>query len=312
MWTTQKYYPKVLQPYRNTISKLYDAEFSKLPAKNGEVEVNNWVSDITKGKITNIIDQVSPDTAFLIVNALYFKASWAKSFEEGKPQEFTKFDGKKIIVPMMTRESKKQAAGRFTTELVKGRSDKCISVAIPYEAAEGLGNEGRFEMLIIMPEHHQGLQTWQFKAEKNVNEVSTHDNIIEMALASLEDSRDNRDDHIINMPEFTIDSNIGAVPMLQKLGVDAAFDTGDFKGIVEDEPLKVSKIKHRATIEVTKEGTVGAAASAIELVALSASLSAPKTIDVNKPFLFFVRDTQLNAILFAGKYFNPDGNTTSQ
>ena len=48
---------------------------------------------------------------------------------------------------------------------------------------------------------------------------------------------------------------------------------------------KVSKIKHRATIEVTKEGTVGAAASAIELVALSASLSAPKTIDINKPFL---------------------------
>merc|ERR1711944_251438 len=53
MWTTQKYYPKILEPYKNTISKLYDAEFSKLPAKNGEVEVNNWVSEITKGKITN-------------------------------------------------------------------------------------------------------------------------------------------------------------------------------------------------------------------------------------------------------------------
>jgi len=212
----------------------------------------------------------------------------------------------------MRRESKKQAAGRFETELVKGRTNKCIALAIPYEASEGLGNEGRFEMLIIMPEHHQGLQTFQFKAEKNVKETGTAGNLIELALKSLEESRENRDDHIINMPEFTIDSNIGAVPMLQKLGVDAAFDTGDFKGIVEDEPLKVSKIKHRATIEVTKEGTVGAAASAIELVALSASLSAPKTIDINKPFLFFVRDTQLNAILFAGKYFNPDGNTTSQ
>jgi len=255
---------------------------------------------------------VSPDTAFLIVNALYFKASWAKSFEEGKPQEFTKFDGKKIIVPMMTRESKKQAAGRFTTELVKGRSDKCISVAIPYEAAEGLGNEGRFEMLIIMPEHHQGLQVWQFQAEKSVDEVSTHGNIIELALASLEESRENRDDHIINMPEFKIDSNIGAVPMLEKLGVEAAFNSGEFQGIVADEPLKVSKIKHRAAIEVTKEGTLGVAASAIELVALSASLSAPKTIDLNKPFLFFVRDKELNAILFAGKYSNPDGNTGSQ
>ena len=59
------------------------------------------------------------------------------------------------------------------------------------------------------------------------------------------------------------------------------------------------------TIEVTKEGTVGAAASSVELVALSASLSGPKPITINKPFLFFVRDTKSNAILFAGKYSSP-------
>ena len=100
--------------------------------------------------------------------------------------------------------------------------------------------------------------------------------------------------------------------MLQRLGVDAVFEEGDFSGIIDNEPLKVSKIKHRAAIEVTKEGTLGVAASAIELVALSASLSAPKTIDINKPFLFFVRDTQLNAILFAGKYSNPKNNASVQ
>merc|ERR1712223_1335057 len=92
-----------------------------------------------------------------------------------------------------------------------------------------------------MPEHHQGLQTWQFKAEKNVNEVSTHDNIIEMALASLEDSRENRDDHIINMPEFKIDSNIGAVPMLQKLGVEAAFNAENFQELLKMNLLKLAK-----------------------------------------------------------------------
>ena len=48
------------------------------------------------------------------------------------------------------------------------------------------------------------------------------------------------------------------------------------------------------------------AATSIKLVALSASLSIPKTVDINKPFLFFVRDTDLNAIVFAGKYADPD------
>merc|ERR1712209_209547 len=106
VWTTQRYFPKISEAYKNDIAKLYDAEFLELPAENGEVDINNWVSDITKGKISNIIDSVSPDTAMLIVNALHFKASWAKSFEDGKPQEFTKTDGTKTILNMMRENPK--------------------------------------------------------------------------------------------------------------------------------------------------------------------------------------------------------------
>ena len=80
-----------------------------------------------------ISDSVSPDTAMLIVNALHFKASWAKSFEDGKKQEFTKEDGSKVSIPMMERVSIKQAVGQFTTDLVIGRSGSVTAVAIPYE-----------------------------------------------------------------------------------------------------------------------------------------------------------------------------------
>ena len=85
---------------------------------------------------------------------------------------------------------------------------------------------------------------------------------------------------------------------------------GEFTKIIEDNPLKVSQIKHRATFEVTKDGTAGAAgaASAIELVGLSAVRDVPKEININKPFLFFVRDKELKAILLAGKFSNPRDN----
>jgi len=304
VWTTERYFPKILQSYKQSISKFYDAEFMKLNETDGEKDVNEWVEDITEGKITNIIDSVSPDTAALIVNALYFKASWAKSFEDGKPQEFTIFNGKKVLVNMMTRDSQKQAVAKFETELVQGRSNKCIALAIPYESATDPLKLGRFEMLIIMPENHLGLRFFQFNARKAVDETDSLGNIIELALGSLENSRKNPSDYIINMPEFKIDSNIGAVGFLQDLGIEKAFDAGEFNGIIEDEPLKVSNVKHRAAIEVTKEGTLGVAASSVELVALAAGFS--KTVDINKPFLFFVRDTKLNAILFAGKYSNPE------
>ena len=58
VWTTQRYFPKILEAYKNDIAKLYDAEFLELPAENGEDDINKWVSDITKGKISNIIGKL--------------------------------------------------------------------------------------------------------------------------------------------------------------------------------------------------------------------------------------------------------------
>ena len=82
------------------------------------------------------------------------------------------------------------------------------------------------------------------------------------------------------------------------------------KGHKVKENIAGSKnfFKHRAMVEVTKDGTEGAAASAIEVVPLTANLQLPKIINIDKPFLFFVRDTVLKTLLFAGKYTNLEPN----
>ena len=54
---------------------------------------------------------------------------------------------------------------------------------------------------------------------------------------------------------------------------------------------------------MTKTGTVGAAATSIALVTYS--MSYPEEIIIDRPFLFFVREISLNAIVFAGKVTNP-------
>ena len=92
--------------------------------------------------------------------------------------------------------------------------------------------------------------------------------------------------------------------MTLQLGINAAFDDGGFRGIVKDKDFKVSQVKHRAVVEITKDGTEGAAASAIEIVPLAASVTLPRTINIDKPFLFFIRDTALKTVLFTGKYTN--------
>jgi serpin B len=42
--------------------------------------INRWVSDKTKGKITNILSSLPPDTQLVIANAVYFNANWADPF----------------------------------------------------------------------------------------------------------------------------------------------------------------------------------------------------------------------------------------
>ena len=73
-----------------------------------------------------------PETTLLIVNALYFKASWSYVFDEDdRRQIFTKTDGTKVKIPMLTRISQQQIASKFETDIV--RNMPFTAVAIPYE-----------------------------------------------------------------------------------------------------------------------------------------------------------------------------------
>jgi len=164
-----------------------------------------------------------------------------------------------------------------------------------------MGKEPKADL--SLPEYHRGLQFFQSKAEELVAESFGEDNIIKLALEALHSKRDRPVNYIVNMPEFKINTNIEATELLRKLYIDAPFDDGGFDKIIKDEPFKVSSIKHSTTFEVTKQGTFIEAASPIES---STSTTRRPPLDINKPFLFFVRDIELDVIILAGIYAGPD------
>lgn len=57
-------------------------------------EINDWVKDITKGNILDLIPQNSifPDTTAVLVNAAYFKGFWDTKFDKEQTQVKT-FNG---------------------------------------------------------------------------------------------------------------------------------------------------------------------------------------------------------------------------
>ena len=73
--------------------------------------------------------------------------------------------------------------------------------------------------------------------------------------------------------------------------------------------LVISKVLHKALVDVNEEGTEAAAATAVIMVDPTAPRRAPfvPTFKADRPFLFLVRDTQSGTILFLGRVTNPTG-----
>jgi serpin B len=61
-------------------------------------------------------------------------------------------------------------------------------------------------------------------------------------------------------------------------------------------------------VEVNEEGTEAAAATAVGMVlatGLGSRPPEPKVFTADHPFLFFIWDRKLNAVLFSGRVFDP-------
>jgi len=61
-------------------------------------------------------------------------------------------------------------------------------------------------------------------------------------------------------------------------------------------------------MEVDEAGTVAAAATGVQMVALSFQIPMePQTFHADKPFMFIIRDTTTGINLFMGRFTDPDG-----
>jgi serpin B len=106
------------------------------------------------------------------------------------------------------------------------------------------------------------------------------------------------------MPRFEFRTQAQLNDALTALGMPSAFDSGaDFGAITADASLYISAVLHEAFISVNEIGTEAAAATAVILDESAAGQQAELRAD--RPFMFFVRDTETGALLFAGKVTDP-------
>jgi serpin B len=76
----------------------------------------------------------------------------------------------------------------------------------------------------------------------------------------------------------------------------------------ENDGLHISKVIHKAIVEVNEEGTEAAAATYCWLKQLSycGVMDFPQEFRCNRPFLFFIHENKSHTILFIGRYSKPE------
>jgi serpin B len=109
------------------------------------------------------------------------------------------------------------------------------------------------------------------------------------------------------MPRFKYEYKRNLNEDLANLGMGIAFDpyNADFSNISDDIGLYITDVLHQTFIETNEEGTEAAAATVVIIgSAVSIGPTMP-VININRPFLYFIRETTTGTIVFMGQVTDP-------
>lgn len=262
--------------YVSLLQKDYKAQVGNLSfADPATVQaINDWCSENTNGKITEILDKLSPEMVMVLVNALYFNAPWENQFDPAltSGQTFHGQDGDREVQMM----SKK---GHFNYAEYQG----CQIIELPYEG-------GRYSMYVILP-----------PAGLDINAVLPYINgsVYDAAMKMLAPQEVR-----FKMPKVKLETSLLLNNTLKNMGMRTAFTSAaDFKGIAATGPLVVDQVKQKCYIDVTETGTEAAAVTSIQmrLTSVRPDINV-KTMTVDRPYFFVIADKE--NILFTGKIMN--------
>lgn len=83
-------------------------------------------------------------------------------------------------------------------------------------------------------------------------------------------------------------------------------NSADFSGMTGKRDLYISKVIHKAFINVGEKGTEAAAATAVTMVGAAKPSFDSEYFTADHPFIFLIKDNSTGSILFMGKITNPN------
>ena len=279
LWT-QKDYPFAADFLKLTKDN-YGAEAKEVDF-NGATEqarktINAWVEKQTQEKIKDLLPKgsLTVNTRLVLTNAIYFKGDWASQFKKDRTKNETFRAGdKKIDAPFMSQKQKFGYA----------EDDALQVLEMPYVGKE-------LSMVVLLPKKADGLA--------DLEKALTADKLAAWFGRLRERETE------VTLPKFKTTVEFELSDTLAKMGMPVAFTArADFSGMNGGKgSLSISKVIHKAFVDVNEEGTEAAAATGVVVEPKAAKVN--PVFRADHPFVFLVRDKRSDSILFLGRIVDP-------
>lgn len=242
-----------LDSFKSIIRKNFQAEISTQSLSDQGIisVINDWVREKTKGLIGSLIHSpFDPSTQLVLLNAIYFKDNWAKTFDRKRTNNalFKNVDGSISNVPTMTKKEKLRFLinEHFNYSMIEMpyKSETRNRSPSPNGSSSLDGTSGT-SMVILLPHEEKGIL-------ELLSNRSSLKQIQEDALKSVRKAFKVETD--IYLPRFEMETSYDLKETLTELGMESLFNgaTCDLSRINGKRPTTRSSTIGTSTNEGSK------------------------------------------------------------
>jgi serpin B len=178
--------------------------------------------------------------------------------------------------------------------MMKQKTDFSVYEGNGFMLAEFPYGQGNFVMDVILPDEQGGLS--------NTVASLTGESFTGWLNQMSEREAD------VSFPRFKYGFKKTLKDVLTDMGMGIAFSDGaDLSNITDQYDLLINEVTHQTFIETNEEGTEAAAATVVD-IGLTSMPPAALVFKMDHPFIYIIRETTTNSIIFMGRVADPSVN----